>query len=118
MEWAKCLQLTSGELGMLGEEIAVGFLARRRVKVVERNLRVGAGEIDLVAHIAGRRTAVEVRSIRRSSSSTAVAVEAFDTAKAIQVRKVANAARCQRIDLISVCFHPGGIDLHWVPQVV
>ncbi len=118
MRWAECLRLTTAELGRLGEDLATAFLVRRQIKVISRNVKVGVGEIDLIVSAGGWRTAVEVRSIRRTHETSALAIDAFDPAKAIQVKKLARAARCRRIDLISVSFHAGGIDLHWVPEVV
>lgn len=118
MNWVRCLLLTTAELGGLGEDEAARFLARRQVEILARNVSVGKGELDLIAHIEGRRTAVEVRSVRLTEGSPVVPIDAFDPAKALQVRKLAAAAHCHRVDLISVCFHPRGIDLHWVPEII
>jgi Holliday junction resolvase-like predicted endonuclease len=72
----------------------------------------GGGEIDLLVRFGRQTAVVEVRSV---NSSTGVdPLEAFDAAKARQVRKLAATLGCGRIDLVAVRFHPGGVDLHWV----
>jgi len=117
MNWASCRALSTAALGCLGEEHAAAFIRGRGFDVVARNVRVGRGEIDIVARISGKRTAVEVRSIRRNPATGVVAIDAFDPEKSAQVRKLAGAARCGRVDLITVCFREEGVDVHWVPRV-
>jgi Holliday junction resolvase-like predicted endonuclease len=117
MNWTECLLLPSRELGRFGESQAAAFFARIGIPVVDRNVRVGDGELDLIALIDGCRTAVEVRSIRRPAGSVVVAIDAFGPEKARQVRKLAFLAGCERVDLVSVCFRPEGVDLHWLPRV-
>ena len=40
-------------VGDWGEDIAVGFLRRRKFEIVERNFHTPAGEIDIVAKYGG-----------------------------------------------------------------
>ena len=117
MDWAACSHLSTAELGRLGEDEAARFLVRRQVEIIARNVLLEKGELDLIARVDGKQTAVEVRSVRRNEPSSVVPLDAFDLGKAVQVRKLAAAARCRRVDLICVSFHPGGIDLHWVPEI-
>ena len=47
---------------MVGESVAAQFLHRRGAIIVDRNVRVGRDEIDLVIRIDGDRAAVEVKT--------------------------------------------------------
>lgn len=108
-------------IGAAAENLAVRFLERQGHSVLERNVKVGRGEIDILAQINGERAVVEVRSRwavgKRGSPD---ALEAFDAAKAQQVRKLAASppARTSRVDLIAVRFRGRRVELHWVPRVV
>jgi putative endonuclease len=101
-------------LGRLGEDVACRFLIRRGLEVVERNVAVGRGEIDVVARHGGTTVAVEVRSRWLEDP-----LDAFHDRKHRQVASLALALDppCGRVDLVAVRFHPGGVDLRWVPGV-
>ena len=112
-------RLSRRDTGQAAEALAAGFLERRGYQVLARNLRVGRGEIDILAEIDGERAVIEVRSRWAVSDSRSPdPLDAFDAAKARQVRKLAAslAARAQRVDLITVRFHRGGVDLLWLPR--
>lgn len=117
MKWGDIQLLSTAEVGRLAERLAAAFLTTRGAHILTANLTVAGGELDLIARIGGRRTAIEVRSIRRPNGSSIVAIDAFDDAKATQVRRLAAKAGCQQVDLVSVCFAERGIDIHWVPGV-
>ena len=51
-------------LGQAGEQMAAAHLAGLGYEIVDRNYRCSAGEIDVVARIAGRWVFVEVRTRR------------------------------------------------------
>lgn len=107
------------DIGQAAEALAVCFLERRGHLVLARNVRVGRGEIDILAEIGGERAVVEVRSRWAVSDSRSPdPLDAFDAAKARQVRKLAATlpARAYRVDLITVRFHRGGVDLLWLPR--
>ncbi len=114
--------LGSVNIGRLGEDIAAGFLTRQGVAIVARNLKVGRGEVDLLALVDGERTVVEVRSVTRPPDRggwpAPHPLDAFDAAKAAQVRRLAAALHCSRVDLIAIRFHSAGVDLHWVKRVM
>ncbi|MGH8924833.1 MAG: YraN family protein [Acidimicrobiia bacterium] len=119
MDWATCRTIDRAALGRLGEESAVRFLEDRGHPIIGRNLVLDPGEIDILTSICGERTLVEVRSTRSRSDATWPSADpllAFGFQKAQQVRRVARFSRCPRVDLITVRFHPGGTDLHWVPR--
>jgi Holliday junction resolvase-like predicted endonuclease len=98
----------------LAEELAVGFLIRNRVRVLARNLNVGRGEIDVLALIGDIRSVVEVRSVRQGREWIDP-ISAFDVSKSRQVRGLAARVSARRVDLVTVSFSPGGVDLHWLP---
>ncbi|HKX76108.1 MAG TPA: YraN family protein [Acidimicrobiia bacterium] len=107
--------------GRQAEAIAADYLTRQGATILARNVKVGRGEVDLVASIGGERTVVEVRSTTASSGNSHPVppthpLDAFDHAKAVQVRRLAGALGCPRVDLIAIRFHPGGVDLHWVKR--
>lgn len=107
--------------GRQAEAIAAHYLTRQGAIILARNVKVGRGEVDLVASIGGERTVVEVRSTAATSGKshrlpTTHPLDAFDHAKAAQVRRLAGALGCPRVDLIAIRFHPGGVDLHWVKR--
>ncbi len=107
--------------GAAAENLAVRFLEHRGHSVLVRNLVVGRGEIDILAQIDGERTVVEVRSrwaVGKNGSPDPL--DAFDATKARQVKRLAAALSrpTSRVDLITVRFHRGGVDLLWLPRVV
>lgn len=111
--------LSRQDIGRAAEELAARFLERRGHLVLARNLRVGRGEIDILAEIDGERAVVEVRSRWAASDARSPdPLDAFDAAKARQVRKLAASrpARARRVDLITVRFHRDGVDLLWLPR--
>lgn len=108
-------------IGRLAEELATELLLRHGARIVARNLAVKGGEVDIVAEIDRVKTVVEVRSVTtRESVGTLPSphpLDAFDDAKARQVRRLANALLCRRVDLVAVRFHARGVDLHWVKNI-
>jgi Holliday junction resolvase-like predicted endonuclease len=82
--------------------------------VRSRNVIVGRGEIDILAVIDGTRSVVEVRSVRQGPDPVDP-LGAFDERKSRQVRYLAGRLGAGRVDLITVSFSPGGVDLHWLP---
>ncbi len=63
---------TSGrrELGRVGEERAASFLEQKGYRIVARNVRNWAGEMDLVARDGGTTVFVEVRTRRGRALGT------------------------------------------------
>lgn len=92
------------------------MLQRQGAKVIARNVKVGGGELDILALVGGERTVIEVRSVREEPDPTgADPVAAFDHAKGRQVRKLAGSIGCSRVDVVAIRFWRRGIDLHWLP---
>ncbi len=74
-------------LGARGEEVAAGFLARKGLKLVARNLRTPVGEIDLV--LRDRRHLVFVEVKTRRGTSFGLPQEAVTTRKQRQILRAA-----------------------------
>ena len=53
-----------GELGRLGEDFAAGLLIAEGYRVIERNFRCKAGEVDIIAEKNGEISFVEVKTRR------------------------------------------------------
>ncbi len=97
-------------VGALGEAIGVRFLERRGAAVVARNVRVGRGELDAIAVIGGRRTAIEIRTITGRGDPVA----AVDDAKLDRVHALARKVRppCSRVEVVAIRLHGRGADVH------
>lgn len=84
-------------LGQAGERLAADYLAGRGHRVLERNVRTRAGEIDLVTLDGGTLVLVEVK-LRRGSAQGA-AREALSTAKQRRLVALAGAYAAAHPDL-------------------
>jgi len=99
-----------GELGRRGEALAAEALRARGLRIVERNFRCRAGEIDLIALDGRTLVFVEVRSRRGDGAGTPL--ESVDGRKQARVARVARhylAARGHRerdvrFDVVGVRF--------------
>jgi putative endonuclease len=102
------------DLGELGERLAVQHLLAMGYTIRERNFRVRAGEIDIVAERDGVLAFVEVRCRRGDAMGTAV--ESLSAAKQKRLLRLADAyeqareglPEQRRIDVVAVDFGPGG----------
>ena len=102
-------------LGAFGERVAAAFLERNGVRVLERNVRVGRGELDLIAADGQGRFVVEVKS------GMEVPDEHprwhFTDRKARQVAGMARSLGIRRVDLITVVVGQDGATIEWHPRV-
>lgn len=76
------------QLGKLGEEIAEAYLKSLKYRIVERNWRCRAGEMDIVAEHMETLIFIEVRT-RRPSGRYGLAKESIDQRKQRKIREVA-----------------------------
>lgn len=98
-------------LGALGERLAADFLERRGAEILERNRRIGRGEIDIVARDRGGRFAVEVKT--GYDNPDFHPRWNWDRRKAEQVRRLARSIGVRRVDLVTVAFGKAGAVLEW-----
>jgi putative endonuclease len=75
------------EIGALGEESAERFLRKEGYRVLARNYRCKAGEIDIIAEDRGTIVFVEVKT--RSPRAKLAPEEAVDAAKREHLRRAA-----------------------------
>lgn len=103
-------------VGRRGEAIAAWFLERHGARVVDRNLRVGHDEIDLLVELGGRRVAVEVKTAA-AAGALGRPEEAFDDVKVRRIRRAASGLDppVRRIDLVTVIMDVDGVDVRWSP---
>jgi putative endonuclease len=106
----------SAAVGRRGESIAAMFMERHGARVVDRNVRVGHDEIDLLVELDGRRVAVEVKTAV-ANGAIARPEEAFDDVKVRRIRRAASGLDppAARIDLITVIMAVDGVDVRWSP---
>ena len=99
-------------LGQWGEDLAARELRRRGYEVLERNQRIGRGEVDLVARHGGAVVLVEVKT--RRTGAFGEARDAISTAKARRLvtlgRRYAQTAGATdwRIDVVAIDVAPDG----------
>jgi putative endonuclease len=101
-------------IGATGELVAARFLERRGATIVDRNVRVGRDEVDLVIRLSAEDVAVEVKTGVGADSRP---WENFDEAKSIRTRRAACTLGIRRIDLIAVELTQGGAAVRWLPDV-
>ena len=76
-------------LGARGERLAADYLGRAGLVVVDRNVRLGAGEIDLVAREGDETVFVEVKT--RVGDDESTPDEAITEAKLARMERLAEA---------------------------
>lgn len=118
--WSRIRKLFSGflkrpdlSLGEMGEQAAVNFLRKKKMKIVDRNIEFPMGEIDIVA--IDQRTVVFVEVKTRRSDKKGAPWEAVDQAKQAKIMKTAQAYlrreeltdQKARFDIVSVTWLDG-----------
>ena len=103
-------------VGRTGEDIAASFLERRGGVIIDRNVRVGRDEIDLLVLLDGERVAVEVKTARNADVHPE---DNFDGDKERHVRRAARnlTPPVWRVDLIAVVLGEAGATVRWLPEV-
>lgn len=104
-----------GDLGRLGERLALEYLQAHGHTLVEANVRRREGEIDLVTLDGDTLVFVEVKL--RRSARLGGAIQALTAAKQRRMAALAEAYAAdhpelpprQRIDLVAIDLAPGGI---------
>ena len=80
-------------LGSLGETLAATFLIAKGYRILQKNVRLGRGEIDLVCQQAGQLVFVEVKT--RTSQAFGPPEEAITPAKLERLEQLSQ-IYCQR----------------------
>lgn len=80
--------------------------------MIERNVRVGGGEVDLLAVDRGRRLVVEVRT----TSDSEFPLDALTDEKRARVRRLAGLLGIGRVDGLGVGVFDGHVIIHWDPD--
>jgi len=75
------------DLGSKGEDVACRFLMEKGYRILERNVRMGRGEIDIVAREGGEIVFVEVKT--RTTTRMGTPAEAVGPRKQEQLRRLA-----------------------------
>ena len=104
-------------LARWGESVAAGFLERRGAVVVERNVRVGRGEIDLIVRFDTQLVAVEVKTVGPGAVASDP-IERIDVDKMLRVRRLANQWTQRhrqriRVDFVGVLQNEQGVAVNW-----
>jgi putative endonuclease len=101
--------VAGANLGQRGEEAAVHYLQKCGFKILERNFRCRAGEVDIIAEEKGDLVFVEVKA--RSSRLFGDPAEAVTSRKQGQISKAAlcylgdrHRGRAARFDVVTVRF--------------
>ena len=89
MGWQRSVRMDRLELGRRGERRARWFYRLRGFRVVEANLRIGRGELDLVARRGWLVVVAEVKT--RQSLAAGHGFEAVGRAKQLQLVRLAGA---------------------------
>jgi Holliday junction resolvase-like predicted endonuclease len=95
--------------------VAAVFLRDRGATAIERNVRVGRGELDLVVSLGGQRVAVEVKT--GADTSVGDPEHRFDDHKETQVRALAAGLGIRRVDYIGVRLGATAATVRWLPNV-
>jgi len=108
-------------LGRWGEDLALDFLKTQGLKILERNFRCPAGEIDIIARSDRQIIFVEVKT--RKSEIFGTPQEAVNQRKQTQIIRVAqwyleqNPANLQpRFDVLAIRTGEGKPDLEHIPD--
>jgi putative endonuclease len=92
--------------GNVGEDLATNYLIENKYKILERNLRLSVGEIDILAEVRGIIVIVEVKTVKGSNFGLAQDLVRFK--KQNKLKLLASAIsqlypkRTLRIDIIGI----------------
>lgn len=100
-------------LGHAGESVAAWLLHRHGLSILDRNVTVGNGEVDIVARHGRDVVVVEVRTV----SGPADPLDAFGAAKANQVASLAGRLGADRVDLVALRLTSDAAEMRWVRSV-
>lgn len=106
-------------LGGRGEDMAVRFLKKKGYRILERNFRCPAGEIDIIARDGGTLVFVEVKT--RTDSLFGHPIEAVHSRKRRKMREAAlhylsgrKEEEPARFDVVSITMKTGGKEIEHI----
>jgi Holliday junction resolvase-like predicted endonuclease len=99
-------------VGVTGEQIAGWRLSERGFEVVDRNVVVADGEVDLVV-VDGARApmVVEVRTVTSQHDP----IDAVPAQKRERVRALASKLGTSRVGFVGVGLRSWGVEIHYLP---
>lgn len=114
----------SNPIAKLGEEKASKYLTNKGYKIIERNFRVGYGEIDIIAIKNNILIFVEVKT--RTSIKFGTPVESITRNKIKSLKKTCefykllkpNLPEQMRIDAVSVLLKNSGIEIEHLENII
>lgn len=98
-------------MGAAGEALAAWFLVEHGLDVVDTNIAVGRGEVDILARDGSQQVVVEVRTRTAGGDP----IDAADHEKRRQVRRLAAQIGARRVDFLGVRLASRHFEVHWVP---
>lgn len=98
-------------MGAAGERFAAWWLTDRGLELLDENIELDQGEVDLLMRDGRTKVAVEVRAI----TSPGDPIDAVDPAKRGHVTRLAARLGASRVDYLGVGFRPWGVEVHWLP---
>lgn len=111
----------SKDRGDEAESIALEFLERQGMRLIERNYHCRQGEIDLIMEHRGALIFVEVRF--RTGSTFGSALESIDARKKSRIIQCAShylstlkASRTARFDVVALSPGNRQLDIDWIPD--
>lgn len=111
-------------LGKRGEDLAVEFLQKKGLQILERNWRCMYGELDIVAKDGEVLVFVEVKT--RSSVSCGHPLESLNAKKILRLRRLGNLwtmkhnsfSAIWRIDLVAIVLSENNVvDIEYLQEV-
>jgi putative endonuclease len=120
LRWRSDRVATPAEWGRRAEHAAAAYLARRGLRLVEKNYRTRAGEIDLVMTHGCELVFVEVRLRSRNDFGDGAATVDYNkqrrlirAAESFLQHRTSNAAPC-RFDVVSVARTGYRLRFEWI----
>ncbi|HOV32161.1 MAG TPA: YraN family protein [Candidatus Hydrogenedens sp.] len=111
--------LTPSELGKAGEEESVRFLKRNGLKILDRNVKVGRKEIDLIAKDGDEVVFIEVKTCRNESGFYPEDKVNYKKRKNIKKAAQQYIIKClpktkyYRFDIIAIIWEPS-VSIRWI----
>lgn len=120
LRWRSDRAATPAERGRRAERAAAAYLARRGLRLVEKNYRIRAGEIDLVMTHGCELVFIEVRFRSRSDFGDGAATVDYNkqqrlirAAESFLLHRTSNVAPC-RFDVVSVTRTGYRLRFEWI----